>query len=188
MATRTSARPWTRSPAAARCATTDAADQPAPAAATYRLGKVGRGYTLAGAPTVIAKITKQDAGNAQIAARLWDVAEDDSTQALVARTLYRPDGKGTFEVFQLHANGYGFAPGHTAKLELLGADAPYGRASNGAFTLTVSDVEMRLPVLEEADCTEVLSHAPPFAAGKPLAPDVAPSGTCRAAASPPALP
>ncbi len=159
------------------CATTDAADQPAPAAATYRLGKVDHTYTLAGAPTVIAKITKQDAGNAQIAARLWDVDEKGSSQTLVARTLYRPAGAGGFEVFQLHANGYAFASGHTAKLELLGADAPYGRAPNGAFSITVSELELRLPVNDAADCTEVLSHAPPFAAGKPLAPDVAPNGT-----------
>lgn len=159
------------------CATTAGDDQPAPAAATYRLGKVGRGYTLAGAPTVIAKITKADTGNAQIAARLWDVDEKTNTQTLVARTLYRPVGTGTFEVFQLHANGYRFDPGHTAKLELLGADAPYGRQSNGTFSITVSDLELRLPVLENPDCTEVLSHAPPFAAGKPLAPDVAPNGT-----------
>lgn len=159
------------------CATTDAVDQPAAAAATYRVGKVSRAYTLAGAPTVIAKITKLDTGNAQIAARLWDVDAENSSQTLVARTLYRPVGSGGFEVFQLHANGYRFAPGHTAKLELLGADAPYGRQPSGAFSITVSDLELRLPVLDAPDCTQVLSHAPPFAAGKPLAPGVAPNGT-----------
>jgi hypothetical protein len=159
------------------CATTDAADQPAAAAATYRVGTVAGGYTLMGAPTVIARIAKTDTGNAQIAARLWDVDGENELQTLVARTLYRPQGAGEFEVFQLHGNGYRFAPGHTAKLELLGADAPYGRPSSGTFTITVSDLELRLPVLDAPDCREVLSHAPPFAAGKPLAPDVVREGT-----------
>jgi hypothetical protein len=159
------------------CATTDAADQSAPTAATYRLGKVAAPYTLLGAPTVIAKITKTDTMNAQIAARLWDVGTDGK-QTLVARTLYRPDGAGKTEVFQLHANGYRFATGHVPKLELLGSDAPYGRQpSGGAFTIAVSDLELRLPVREAPDCTQVLSHAPPFLAGKALAPGIAINGT-----------
>jgi len=36
--------------------------------------------------------------------------------------------------FQLHGNGYQFPAGDTVKLELLGRDAPYYRASNGTFT------------------------------------------------------
>ena len=39
------------------------------------------------------------------------------------------------QVFQLHPNGWHFAaPATSAKLELLGQSAPYGRASNGTFT------------------------------------------------------
>ena len=34
------------------------------------------------------------------------------------------------------------------KLELLGRDAPYGRASNGTFSVRVSNLEVRLPVRE----------------------------------------
>ena len=41
-----------------------------------------------------------------------------------------------------------FAPGHVAKLQLLGRDAPYGRASNGTFTVEVRSLELRLPVRE----------------------------------------
>ena len=51
-------------------------------------------------------------------------------------------------MFQLHANGWRFAPGHTVKLELLGRDTPYGRASNGTFSVKVSSLEVRLPVRE----------------------------------------
>jgi hypothetical protein len=75
---------------------------------------------------------------------LWDVAPDGSSQTLVARGTYRPSGTGT-EVWQLHANGWRFAAGHVPKLELLGADAPYTRVSTGAFSVSVGQLELRLP-------------------------------------------
>jgi hypothetical protein len=53
------------------------------------------------------------------------------------------------QVFQLHPNSYHFDTGHIAKLELLAADSPYGRPSNGQPTVTVSDLELRLPVAEQ---------------------------------------
>jgi hypothetical protein len=55
---------------------------------------------------------------------------------------------GTNQVFQLHPNGYKFAAGHVAKLELMTSDSPYGRTSNGQGPMTVSNLELRLPVLE----------------------------------------
>jgi hypothetical protein len=51
-------------------------------------------------------------------------------------------------VWQLHANGWRFAAGHVAKLELLGADPPYARPSNGTFQVGVADLDLRLPVRE----------------------------------------
>ncbi len=143
------------------CATTSAADQPG--TATYRLPKLaGKSYTLMGSPTVIADIASPFP-NAQIAARLLDVAPD-GTQRLVARALYRPDSSGR-QVFQLHANGYKFEDGHQAKLELLGKDEPYGRPSNGAFTVGVSNLELRLPVLDEPDGETVLEPKDDFTPG-----------------------
>ena len=126
------------------CATASATDQGS-GVASYRLPRVtGSGYTLLGAPTVIATLTAQGK-YPQIAARLLDVDPSNNTETLVARGLYRPTGSGT-EVWQLHANGWHFAAGHVAKLELLGADAPYARPSNGAFQVTVNSLELRLPV------------------------------------------
>jgi hypothetical protein len=125
---------------------TSSADDPG--AATYRLPVVtGGGYTLMGSPTVIADLTVTGAF-AQVAGRLWDVAPSGS-QTLVAQSLYRPrtDNRGP-QVFQLHANGWHFAAGHVPKLELLGQSSPYGRPSNGTFTVTASNVELRLPTLE----------------------------------------
>jgi hypothetical protein len=84
------------------------------------------------------------------------------------------------QVFQLHPNSYRFGAGHIAKLELLSADSPYGRVSNSQATVTVSDLELRLPVAEKPGSLGGLVQAvapkvlPP---GYRLAADyVAPSG------------
>jgi hypothetical protein len=130
-------------------------------AATYRLPAAkGTGYTLLGTPTVIADLATTGE-NAQIAARLWDVATDGK-QTLVAQSLYRPrTDNAPGQVFQIHANGWRFAAGHVPKLELLGQSAPYGRASNGVFTVTVSRLELRLPVREAPDGKTIESPAMP---------------------------
>ncbi len=131
------------------CRTTSATDDPG--AATYRLPAVaGTEYTLMGSPTVIATLAV-DGPFAEIAARLWDVGPGNS-QALISQSLYRPRTDGLEpEVFQLHPNGWHFVVGHQAKLELLGQSSPYGRPSNGTFTITVKNLELRLPVLEAPD-------------------------------------
>jgi len=154
------------------CATTPAADQPL--TATYRLPPApAGGYTLLGAPTVVAALRLTGGSDtAQIAARLWDVAPDGSSQTLVARGLYRPAGRPT-EVFQLHPNGYRFGPGHVAKIELLGDDAPYGRPANAPSSVSVEEFELRMPVREEPDCRTVLpAAAPVLPPGQELAPGV----------------
>ena len=145
------------------CATTASADQKG--TATYRLPKVtGKGYTLMGAPTVIADLavkTSTAAVNTELAARLWDVAPDGN-QTLVARGLFRPTGDGR-QVFQLHPNGWHFAGGHVPKLELLGNDAPYGRMSNFPFRTTVSNLDVRLPTHDKPGATkQVVTPAAPF--------------------------
>lgn len=114
------------------------------------------GFTMIGSPTVLAEITV-DGGGSQIAARLVDVAPD-GTKRLVARQLYRPDSSG-YQVFQLHPGSWKFEGGHVARLELLPKDASspaapanltnYGRPSNGQRQVTVSDLVLRLPVVEQ---------------------------------------
>jgi predicted acyl esterase len=122
------------------CATTSAADEPG--TASYRL-PASDGYTLLGSPTVTADL-KLTGAFPILASRLLDVAPD-GTQTLVARGLYRPTGDGP-QTFQLHPGAWRFAPGHVVRLELLGRDAPYARASNGTFTVDVRSLEVRLPV------------------------------------------
>jgi len=132
------------------CATTSAADQPG--TATYRLPKpLGDGYTLLGSPTVIADLEVTGV-NAALTARLWDVGPAGGRQTLVARALYRPQASGR-QVFQLHPNGWRFAPGHTPKLELIGTDVPYSRAPNGQYSVEVSSLELRLPVADRPGST-----------------------------------
>lgn len=152
------------------CVTTGT--EASPGTATYRLPAApSGGYTLLGAPTVIADLALTGSPDtAQIAARLWDVTPGGTSQTLVARGLYRPSGRGT-EVFQLHPNGYRFRRGHVAKLELLGSDPPYGRVSNAPFRVEFEDLELRLPVREEPDCRTTLPVAAPVVpAGQQLAP------------------
>ncbi|HEX8122804.1 MAG TPA: CocE/NonD family hydrolase [Solirubrobacteraceae bacterium] len=141
------------------CATTPSEE--APGTASYRLPAAhGQGYTLLGAPTIVAELgLNGEQDTAQVAARLWDVAPDGGSQTLVARGLFRPSGKGT-DVFQLHPNGWRFADGHVPRLELVGNDAPYARPSNASYSVDVRRLELRLPVREPPDCRTVLPRAP----------------------------
>jgi hypothetical protein len=133
----------------------------------YSLGAApAGGFTLMGSPTIIAKV-ESPSPNSEIAARLLDVSPE-GTESLVARGLYRPTGGNQEMVFQLHPQGYHFAAGHVAKLELLPSDFPYGRFSNLQANVTVSDLELRLPVVEQPGSLGGLVQTP--------APKVVPAG------------
>jgi|GEM_PF-515098 predicted acyl esterase len=126
------------------------------------------GYTMLGAPTVIAKIV-QAGSNSQIAARLVDVSPDGNQKVLVARGLWRPQGNG-FQVFQLFANNWTVEEGHKLRLELLPRDAAqtnpggflsnYARPSNGQQDAVVSRVDLRIPVVESPGALGGLVKAP----------------------------
>jgi hypothetical protein len=162
------------------CASASSADQTG--TATYRLPAApAGGYTLMGSPTIIADINSPGP-NSQIAARLLDV--NGSNETLVARGLYRPDintgTATTHQVFQLHPNGWKFQPGHVAKLELLPADQPYARNSNGQLPVTVNNLELRLPVLENGGTGPIDFPAPKVVPpGYELARDFATDGYAR---------
>jgi fermentation-respiration switch protein FrsA (DUF1100 family) len=124
------------------------------------------GYTLMGSPTIIADV--ESAGpNSELAARLLDVSPT-GRESLIARGVYRPDAGKVQAVFQLHPNGYHFAAGHVAKLELLPSDVPYARASNMQDPITVSNLQLRLPVVEAPGSLGGLVQA--------AAPNVTPTG------------
>jgi len=148
------------------CATAPGADQPG--TANYRLAVPEPGFTLLGSPTVIADLTTTGS-DSELAARLLDVAPDGK-ERLVARGLLRPGSGGGDVVFQLHPQGSRFASGHTVKLELLPSDAPYARPSNLQAPITVSNLELRLPVLEQPGSLGglVQSPAPPGRGPRPV--------------------
>jgi dienelactone hydrolase len=157
------------------CATAPGAD--ISGVATYRLpAATGSGFTLMGSPTVVATIGSPVA-NSELAARLLDVAPD-GTETLVDRQLYRPQVGSSRQVFQLHPSGHLFVAGHVAKLELLPKDAggsalnSYGRPANGQGDVTVSNLDLRLPVLEgpgAAGGQVVASPALPLPCGQAIA-------------------
>ena len=113
-----------------------------PDTANYTL--TSPGFTLLGLPKITATI-KTTGPYGEIAARLWDVLPSGE-QRLVTRGVYRllENQTGTI-TFQLHGNGYEFAKGDTVKLQLLGRDAPYYRASNFPFTVEVTSLSASLP-------------------------------------------
>src|SRR4029079_12793063 len=115
-------------------------------AATYKVPAATAAYTLAGAPTIVAKLTVHGA-NDMVAARLYDV--DGATQRLIARGVQRPLNPGggpTEQVFQLHPQAWTLLPCHVLKLELLAQDAQYLRTPTGQQSVTVSDLQLRLPL------------------------------------------
>lgn len=139
------------------CATAPAADQTG--VASYHLPATpAAGFTLLGSPTIIADIASPGS-QSELAARLLDVSPG-GTETLVARGLLRPGSGGTEVVFQLHPQAYRFAAGQVPKLELLPSDAPYARPSNAQAPITVSNLRLRLPVLEQPGSLDGLVQAP----------------------------
>jgi len=102
-----------------------------------------RPFTMLGMPTVESRIRTKGRGGF-IAARLWDVRR--GKQVLVSRGVYRlRDNQRGKVVFQLFGNGWRFAKGHTAKLELLGRDPNFLRTSNFRFSVRVRRTRVGLP-------------------------------------------
>jgi dienelactone hydrolase len=154
-------------------------------AATYRLpAATGSGFTLMGSPTVVATIGSPVA-NSELAARLLDVAPD-GTETLVDRQLYRPQVGTSRQVFQLHPGGHLFAAGHVPKLELLPKDAgggdlsSYGRPANGQGDITISNLDLRLPVLDSPGGQVGAPPPLPLSCGQAIAPQYSSASYIRA--------
>ncbi len=141
------------------CKTVGAGDSPGGAIYKMNAAPTG-GYTLLGSPTVVAEFTSPGANN-QIAARLMDIAPNGD-QKLIARGLWRPETseEPVKQVFQLYSNAWKFEEGHIAKLELLPHDEGYSNVAPGQTTITVEQLEWRLPVAESPGEVEGLVTAP----------------------------
>jgi fermentation-respiration switch protein FrsA (DUF1100 family) len=113
----------------------------------YAGATVKRGFTMLGRPTVEAQISSTGQYG-QIDARLWDVSPE-GTQLLVDRGVYAlTNGQSGRITFQLHGNGYRFAKGHIARLQLLGRDAPYYQPGNFPFSVRAAKLRVTLPTLQ----------------------------------------
>jgi len=137
------------------CGTQSGAPEPGSANWDFAAAPAG-GYTMQGSPTVIANIDLGDSPNSEIAARLVDLSPGGTVKTLIARTIYRPWPTGV-QVFQLHPNAWKVEEGHSLRLELLPKDAksPAGtflqnsfRPADGQGDITVSDMDLRIPVVE----------------------------------------
>jgi predicted acyl esterase len=115
-----------------------------PNTATYQ-HKFSSPLNMIGLPTVHATI--DTTGNfGQIDARLWDIS--GGQQRLISRGVYSLKNNQSGQItFQLHGNGWRFAAGDVAELQLLGKDAPYYQGSNQPFTVKVSKLRVSLPKL-----------------------------------------
>ena len=100
-------------------------------------------FTMLGLPIVQSQIRTKGRGGF-IAARLWDVHR--GKQLLVSRGVYRlRDNQRSRLLFQLFGNGWRFARGHVAKLELVGNDPNFLRTSNFNFAVRFSRTRVDLP-------------------------------------------
>ncbi len=101
--------------------------------------------TMMGLPTVRTNIATTGKFG-QIDARLWDIS--GGRQRLISRGTYSLKNNQSGRIaFQLHGNGWRFAKGDVAELQLLGKDAPYYEAGNRPFTVKVSKLRVSLPKL-----------------------------------------
>ena len=93
----------------------------------------------------------------ELIARLWDVAPGGATRQIVAMGAYRPSinqasGTSTSATasqsinFELPPADYVIAPGDTLELELVGSNAPFYRASNGTFSISVTNLHATVPL------------------------------------------
>jgi predicted acyl esterase len=125
---------------------------------------------MIGSPTIYAKMAISGQFPL-LTGRLLDVAPDGS-QTLVARNVIRPADGQTSLVWQLNANAWHFAKGHRPRFEILGRDVPYMRASNGQFTITLSNATIWLPTHEKKGNGIHKAKALPLPAGFKRAPAI----------------
>ncbi len=136
------------------CANLPAASEPGTATYSMRVGRSGL-HVLGGA-----RITAELAVTGsypELVGRLWDVAPGGATRQIIELGAFRPSldqspgptpGAPQTEriSFELPPNDYVVAPGHALELELVGANAPFFRRSNGVFSIAVSDLVAMIPL------------------------------------------
>jgi pimeloyl-ACP methyl ester carboxylesterase len=127
-----------------------------PGTATYTVPAGTAGLHLLGGVTIKADLSVTGT-YPELVGRLWDVSAGGTTRQIVEMGAYRPSvnqaattqaGTTTTQsmTFELPPNDYVVPPGDTLELELVGSTAPFFRASNGTFSITVTNLQATVPL------------------------------------------
>jgi predicted acyl esterase len=102
-------------------------------------------FTMLGLPEVT-MTANPSVADLYVAARIWDVSADESTQTLVDRGVFRLGAAGEqLAHFRLNGNAYTFEAGHKIKVEFTANDAPAFKTSTTSGTVTISAVQVMIP-------------------------------------------
>jgi X-Pro dipeptidyl-peptidase-like protein len=129
---------------------------PEPGTATYTVPAGTTGLHILGGVTIKADLSVTGT-YPELIGRLWDVSPDGTTRQIVEMGAFRPSvnqaastaptATATQSIsFELPPNDYTVPPGDTLELELVGSTAPFFRASNGTFTITVTNLQATVPL------------------------------------------
>lgn len=121
-------------------------------------------FTMVGGPVVNATASLSGA-SAELAARLYDV-DPSGKSWLVGRTVVRldegasPTTANALGPFELWPNAWQFCSGHSIKLELTQVDSPTWRLDNEPSSMSLSGMQLSLPVIPRTSCTTLGSALP----------------------------
>jgi pimeloyl-ACP methyl ester carboxylesterase len=129
---------------------------PEPGTATYTVPAGTTGLHLLGGVTIKADLSVTGP-YPELIGRLWDVSPTGTTRQIVEMGAFRPSVNQAATTapgatatqsmsFELPPNDYVVPPGDTLELELVGSTAPFFRASNGTFTITVTNLQATVPL------------------------------------------
>jgi predicted acyl esterase len=116
--------------------------------ATYDSKPLPRSVTMIGRTRVRVPHTGTGSG-IQLNARLYDVFPDGAA-VMLDRGVRRVESPNQTTVFDLHGNGWQFGKGHRIRIELAQDDDPYIKQSTQASSLTLIEVELRIPIRQSS--------------------------------------
>jgi predicted acyl esterase len=139
--------PVARDRQANKCYTTSQTN-PGPGIVQYTSEAFAEDFTMMGLPT-LELAYEASAADYWVAARLFDKAPGGQ-MTLVTRGVCKVNTNAEPDIdckrFQLLGNGWLFAAGHQAVVEVTQSDVPFLRRSNTPSTLTISEANITLPV------------------------------------------
>lgn len=119
-----------------------------PGVATYDSEPLAGDATMIGQTRLSAQVAGAASGS-QLNVRLYDLFPDGS-QVLVDRGVQMLAESSESAVIDLHGNAWRFPKDHRIRVELTQDDDPYVKSSNQPSTLTISGVNLAIPIRELA--------------------------------------